>query len=309
MNRSLSAAASLLVWAAVFLSASIAVQAQGAPSVRRVQVLGKQNPLEIEIEGTETLAPQAQVLSDPDRLVVDFTNAVPGAQLRNQSLNGGEIKNIRVGLFSSRPPVTRVVFDLASPQAYQIFPSGRTVIIKVGNGGGAQARTVSPAQAGLVNTSYHVRSLEITPPSPPPPPLPLVVTFQSGLLTITSNQATLSEVLFAVHQRTGAEIAIPAGAEQEKVAAALGPAPAPEVLSHLLNGSKFNFLILSSITDPSVLDRVILTARPEGSAPAYTPPPQAVAQAQDAGEPETPVKPVPPAALETKAPQSNDVPD
>jgi hypothetical protein len=148
--------------------------------------------------------------------------------------------------------------------------------------------------------------LEITPPAPPPP---LMVTFQSGLLTITSNQATLSEVLFAVHQHTGAEIAIPAGAEQEKVVAALGPAPAPEVLSRLLNGSKFNFLILSSVADPAVLDRVILTARPEGSAPAYSPQSQALTQAQVDGEPEEPVKPVPPAAPETKAPQSNDVPD
>ena len=312
MNHSLRAAATRLVWAAVFVSASIvsasiAGQAQDVPSIRRVQVLSKQNPLEIEIEGSESLAPQAQVLTDPDRLVVDLTNAVPGAQLRNQTLNGGEIKSVRVGLFSSKPPVTRVVLDLNGPQAYQIFPSGRTVIIKVGSGGAQTARTASSASpAALVNTTYHVRSLEITPPAPPPP---LMVTFQSGLLTITSNQATLSEVLFAVHQHTGAEIAIPAGAEQEKVVAALGPAPAPEVLSRLLNGSKFNFLILSSVADPGVLDRVILTARPEGSAPAYSPQSQALTQAQVDGEPEEPVKPVPPAAPETKAPQSNDVPD
>jgi hypothetical protein len=54
---------------------------------------------------------------------------------------------------------------------------------------------------------------------------------------------------------------------------------------------------------------VILTARPEGSAPAYSPQSQALTQAQVDGEPEEPVKPVPPAAPETKAPQSNDVPD
>ena len=225
MKPSLGAAASLLLCAVVYLFAPIQGQAQEAPSVRRVQVLSKQNPLEIEIEGSESLVPQAQILSDPDRLVVDFANAVPGAQLRNQTLNSQEIKSVRVGLFSSKPPVTRVVLDLNGPQAYQIFPSGRTVIIKIGSGRSQVSRsTASPSPVALVNTTYHVGSLEITPPPPPPP---LVVTFQSGLLTITSNQATLSEVLFAVHQRTGAEIAIPAGAEQEKVVAALGPAPAP----------------------------------------------------------------------------------
>lgn len=307
MKPSLGAAASLLLCAVVYSFAPIQSQAQEAPSVRRVQVLSKQNPLEIEIEGSQSLVPQAQILSDPDRLVVDFANAVPGAQLRNQTLNSQEIKSVRVGLFSSKPPVTRVVLDLSGPQAYQIFPSGRTVIIKIGSGRSQISRsTASPSPAALVNTTYHVGSLEITPPPPPPP---LVVTFQSGLLTITSNQATLSEVLFAVHQRTGAEIAIPAGAEQEKVVAALGPAPAPEVLSHLLNGSRFNFLILSSANDPRSLDRVILSARPEGTAPVYSAQSPALARPQENGEPEPPVQPVPPAAPETKAPQSNDVPD
>jgi hypothetical protein len=309
MNPSLRAAASLLVWAAVYLFVPISGQAQAAPQVRRVQVLSKQNPLEIEIEGSASLVPQAQILTDPDRLVVDFANAVPSAQLRNQTLSSEEIKSVRVGLFSSKPPVTRVVLDLNGPQAYQIFPSGRTVIVKIGSGRSQISGTASsPSQPALVNTTYHVRSLEITPPPPLPPPVPLVVTFQAGLLTITSNQATLSEVLFAVHQRTGAEIAIPAGAEQEKVVAALGPAPAPEVLSHLLNGSKFNFLILSSTDDPRSLDRVILSTRPEGSAPVYSAQSPAVAQTQDDAEPEAP-KIVPPIPPEAKAPQSNDVPD
>jgi hypothetical protein len=92
------------------------------------------------------------------------------------------------------------------------------------------------------------------------------------LLSISSNKASLSEVLFAIHQQTGAEIAIPAGSELEQVVAEIGPAPAPEVLSQLLNGSKFNFMILSSTSDPRSLDRVILSSRPEGPMPP--PPPQ-----------------------------------
>jgi hypothetical protein len=123
--------------------------------------------------------------------------------------------------------------------------------------------------------------------------------FQGGLLSISSNQASLSEILFAVHQRTGAEIAIPAGAEQEKVVTDLGPAPASEVLAHLLNGSQFNYLILSSSTDPAVLDRVILSARPDG--PAATPLPQAqpLTASDDEADVESrvppPARPVPPA--------------
>jgi hypothetical protein len=327
MNCSVRAAAGFLVCAAVYVSVPLVGQAQAVPSVRRVQVLGKLTPVEIEIEGSDRLVPQAQVLTHPDRLVVDFANTVPGAQLRNQTLNRGEVKSVRTGLFSSKPPVTRVVFDLSGPQAYQVFPSGRTVIIKLGQSGGAQAHLVtsSPSGAKLVTSSYTVQSVQITPPPEPPP---LLVTFQGGMLTISSNKASLSEVLFAIHQRTGADIAIPAGAEQEKVVAEIGPASAPEVLSRLLNGSKFNFLILSSATDPGTLDRVILSARPEGPAPAYRPQPQVQPQSEDDGEAEAPGRvPPPPAAApvpsnpnpgtgqpptlppDAKAPQSNDVPD
>jgi AMIN domain len=319
MNRSVRAAAGFLVWAAVYVSVAVVGQAQDVPSVRRVQVLGNQSPVEIEIEGSDRLVPQAQVLTHPDRLVVDFANAVPGAQLRNQTLNRGEVKSVRTGLFTSKPLVTRVVLDLNGPQAYQIFPSGRTVIIKLGSAGAQAAHLVtsSPSGARLVTSSYTVQSVKITPPETPP----LVVSFQGGLLTINSNRASLSEVLFAVHERTGAEIAIPAGAEQEKVVAEIGPASAPEVLSRLLNGSKFNFLILSSASDPGTLDRVILSARPEGPAPAYRP--QARTQGEDDTESETQGRAAPPPATpnpgaehqapppppDIKTPPNNDVPD
>jgi hypothetical protein len=313
MDRCFRAAAGLLVWVGLFVPVPVAGQAQGVSSVRRVRVLGQQNPVEIEIEASDRLVPQTQVLTGPDRLVVDFANAVPGAQLRNQLLNRGEVKSVRVSLFSAKPPVTRVVFDLKSPQHYQVFPSGRTVMVKVGAGMSVQSARLTSAAgspgsgAGLVNTSYPAQSVPVVVPAPAPAPPPLVVSFQAGLLTISSNKASLSEVLFAVHQRTGAEIAIPAGAEQEQVMAEIGPAPAPEVLAHLLNGSKFNFLILSSASDPSVLDRVILSARPEGPAPAYRPLPQMQPVEEPNAEPSEPPPP-PPAAAEPAPPPGPQAP-
>jgi hypothetical protein len=296
MKRSNRAAAALLLWAGACCSAPVAAFAQARPSIRRVQVLRGKNQVEVEIEASDRIVPQTHLIANPDRLVVDFVNAVPGPQLRNQSLNREEVKSLRVGLFSSDPPVTRVVLDLNGPQAYQVFPSGRTVIVKIGGAG--EQTTASHSGPALVNTNYPTTgahlSVPVERPVPAPPPAkpPLEVSYQGGLLTISSNKASLSEVLFAVHQRTGAEIAIPAGAEQEKVVIDIGPAPAPEVLSHLLNGSKFNFLILSSTIDPHYLDRVILSSRPEGGIP------QPRVQAQPAPEPddeaEVPQKSPPP---------------
>jgi AMIN domain len=226
--------------------------------------------VEIEIEASARIVPQTNLITSPDRLIVDFVNATPGAQLRNQVVNRKEVKSMRVGLFSSNPPVTRVVFDLNGPQPYQVFPSGKTIIVKVGTPGAEAARVNPVAEPELVSITYPPSDAPISTPTPAPAPLPppkprLVVSFRNGLLSINSDQASLSEVLFAVHQRTGAEIPIPAGAEQEKVVVQLGPAPAPEVLAHLLNGTKFNFLILSSASNPRDLDQVILSPRGEGA--------------------------------------------
>jgi AMIN domain len=277
--RTAVAALAAAFFAAALLAAP-ASQAQAVASIRRVQVLHGGAQTEIEIESTAPIVPQTNELTGPYRLLVDFVKATPGAGLRGQAVNRGEVKDLRVGLFSADPPVTRIVVDLNGPQPYQVFPSGRTTIVKIGAAGGEVAQTRSaieplsqgsdPAQPGTVSEP---QSAPVQPAKPS-----FEVSFQNGLLSIVSDKATLSEILFAVHQRTGAEIAIPAGAEQEKVAVALGPAPAPEVLSQLLNGSKFNFLILSSASDPHALDQVILTPRTEGAMPVQSPPPPPVQQ-------------------------------
>lgn len=234
-------------------------------------MLGSNDVVELEVEASDRIVPQTQVLSGPDRLVIDFPNSRPTDQVRSQSVDRGEVKDVRVGLFQSNPPVTRLVVDLKTAQNFQVFPNGRTVMIKIM---GMNARTNSVAQAGgansqpspqagLVAANYSTSSEPVHIEAVTTPPLQ--VSYQNGMLGVHSDRATLAEVLFAIQKKTGAEIPIPAGAEQERVAADIGPAPAPEVLATLLNGSKFNFLILSAANDPTRLDRVILSTRTEGN--------------------------------------------
>jgi hypothetical protein len=93
----------------------------------------------------------------------------------------------------------------------------------------------------------------------PAPPKPLVsVVFANGMLSIHAERATLAQVLFEVQRQTQADIAIPAGAEEEEVIADLGPASARDVLASLLNGSNYNFIFVGS---EERLERVILTRR------------------------------------------------
>ncbi len=99
---------------------------------------------------------------------------------------------------------------------------------------------------------------------PPPPPLPSgpqgpvpqipldaipavapQVSYQNGLLTIVAPNSTLGDILRAVRKQTAADIDVPASAS-ERVVTRLGPGPAREVMAELLNGSRFNYILLGS---------------------------------------------------------------
>jgi len=109
-----------------------------------------------------------------------------------------------------------------------------------------------------------------TPALPPPtleqsPPTAPRVSFQNGELTIDATNSTLSQVLRAVQSRTGASIDIPAGAGNERVAGQLGPGQPRDVLNALLNGSRFDYVILGVSGNPGAVQKVILTPRQGGT--------------------------------------------
>jgi AMIN domain-containing protein len=277
----------------VFAGALLVVSMLPAParaqsataSVDRIALLGGSGNVEIEIRASQRMTPQVQVLTGPERLVIDFPGAVPASTLHNLSAARGQVKSIRVGLFASNPPVTRIVLDLKSPQQYELFPSGKTIIVKL-------RADIKPV-AVLTTTAAKLS----TPVAPPiqllKPATKVEVEFRNGKLTISANKATLAEVLYEVQRKTGADIPIPSDAQREQVVGSFGPAPAREVMASLLNGSRFNFILVASDNDPTQLRSVVLT--PRGDAvpqPAYVPPPP-VAQAMT--EPSAPqVQPDPP---------------
>ncbi len=251
--------------------------------VQHVVVRGSGDAMEVEIQTSGApVAPDTQALTRPDRIVVDFPGALPAADLRALKVNRGALKGIRAGLFFDNPPITRVVLDLAEPQSYQISSTQNAVVIKLGSVGAgvnAPAASVTPVpklQDASLAVGTKVASARVSPAvskTPLPaaviaavidaPPQPTVsVTFENGRLRIRAEKATLAQVLFEVQRQTQAEIAIPAGAEQEQVVADLGPAPAREVLAALLNGSAYNFIFVGT---ELTLERVILTRRDSGN--------------------------------------------
>ncbi len=155
------------------------------------------------------------------------------------------------------------------------------------------------ADTDTVHRAHKVKKQALAPlPSGTQGPVPQVpldaipavapqVSYQDGLLTIVAPNSTLGDILRGVRKHTSAEIDIPATAS-ERVVTRLGPAPAREVMAELLNGTRFNYILLGSPQDASALVRVVLVAKAVPEAPPAQPgaAPAATANAAEAAEPD-----------------------
>ena len=130
-----------------------------------------------------------------------------------------------------------------------------------------QAKKASPAGANPPAAE------PATPAPPPPPPAPVVlppeqtpahapvIAWDGQLLTVDAENSSLSDVLLGIRSRTSASIEMPSSTSRERIAVHLGPAPIREVLSSLLYGTNFNYVIQSAEDDGGAVGKVILTAR------------------------------------------------
>jgi hypothetical protein len=172
--------------------------------------------------------------------------------------------------------------------------------------------TLSPASTSTHSKKKAAPKVELPPlPSGPQGPVPQIpldsiapvapqVSYQNGQLTIVAPNSTLGDILRAVRKQTSADIEIPPATE--RVVTHLGPGPAREIVAELLNGSRFNYVLLGSPEDTSALTRVVLVAKsgPDNvvSAPGQPQQPQP-------GQPQGNMAPPPTEA----APDVSDAPD
>ena len=153
-------------------------------TIRHIAVTGGDHDLNVEITATVPITARTQTVTDPDRLIVDLPEALPSAGLHKIFVNRGKLMDIRVGLLSANPRITRVVLDLASPTQYRVLPIGNTIVIKLSGEPGpghapVAATTMPPAETVPAQTTSVVA---IPPPARSPEPnrarwiLPILVT-------------------------------------------------------------------------------------------------------------------------------------
>lgn len=148
-------------------------------------------------------------------------------------------------------------------------------------GSAVMGTSVMAVAAPRKRKSHRVEAPVVLPPMPSGPlsqlPMdqipstPARISFAGGLLTISAQNSPLGEILREVRSLTGASIEIPPGTgANERVVANLGPGAPRDVLVGLLNGSSFNYVMLGSISDPTAVSSVILSAKPSAGGEVQT---------------------------------------
>lgn len=161
---------------------------------------------------------------------------------------------------SVRMPVLVAVCTLALTSVVaQTAPRHSTPSLSKNKKTRRTAKPESPAPAPELPAAEPHPAPPLT-PEEMPPKVPEVY-WDGKQLTITSDNSTLADILAAIRTLTGAELDIPPTASRERVAARLGPGPAREILSTLLSGSDFDYVIQASDTNLEGVRSVLLTPR------------------------------------------------
>jgi hypothetical protein len=214
--------------------------------------------------------PQSYQISTARNAVVVKLGSPPenSSKISSVSLNSGTSSSVKLGQPKQVSDGSAAGGPAREPVAklQNALLGASTPVASTGSRAPHIAATVTATRMPSQNTEIAAPAFVPNPvvPNPVVPnevPIPkpsVVVTYVNGLLQIHADKATMAQVLFEVHRQTQAEIAIPSGAEQEQVAADIGPAPSRDVLAALLNGSSYNFIFVGT---EEKLERVILTRR------------------------------------------------
>ena len=145
------------------------------------------------------------------------------------------------------PAPSKTFTDKAQPAAQPVLMAA---IPTPATGLGAQAMPVKAADKGAGQAQPQGQDYVLR------------VTYRGGQLTIDARNVTLAQVLKAVAEKIGATIDLPPGTGLEPIVDHAGPGNPNEVLTELLNGSRFNFILVSSPQHPEKLAQVLLSLRP-----------------------------------------------
>lgn len=162
-----------------------------------------------------------------------------------------------------------------------------------GASSGSQVKK-SSAALGSPNVSPPAAQMQmVDQPQPAPPPAPLRpsqmpalaprISYQAGYLTVVAENSTFADVINSIRNATNIPIETTGGPTGDRIAVQIGPAPVKDVLLALMEGSRFDFVIVGSETDPNGVSRVLLTPKIAGGSSQPVPQQQRAAAPMQPG--------------------------
>jgi hypothetical protein len=144
--------------------------------ISKVNVVPYGDALRIEVTLTGVVPPRVLVATHPDRLVLELPNTLTAAKQQHIAVNHGDVKDVRIGLRTAAPLLTRLVVDLKTPHAYELANAGNTISLTVLPGSTGTESTgpesASPAVPGV--TALDEGKLDLPKHDPPKHILPQV---------------------------------------------------------------------------------------------------------------------------------------
>ena len=87
--------------------------------------------LSFSVKLSQAVTPKLWSEREPDRIVMDFPGTLPGNTSRRITVGDGSVQTVRLSLYQENPPVTRIVFDVASgTRKPQLEPNGNELTVK-----------------------------------------------------------------------------------------------------------------------------------------------------------------------------------
>jgi AMIN domain len=118
----------LMILASVCVSQSATA---GVAEIRKVRITRASESIRLEFVLSRRIEPKLTIATEPDRLVLDLLGTKASPRQRRIAVNRNGVKQIRVGLNSSDPMVTRAVIDLDGARPYELATAGSSIVLTV----------------------------------------------------------------------------------------------------------------------------------------------------------------------------------
>src|SRR5207248_221659 len=125
--------------------------AQTTATVHNIAVARARDGVQVEIAADASLVHKEMRLTNPDRVVIDLMNAIPAVRTSTITINTTEAHAVRIGRYQAKPPVTRIVVDVAPDVNYEVFPDGNRLLVNLRSASTGMKGNPAPPAVPAVN--------------------------------------------------------------------------------------------------------------------------------------------------------------